>query len=275
MTEPLFPVPEDPRRLVHERLFLGSAGWSYDDWDGPFYPARTSSYDRLTRYAERFRTVEIDSTFYGIPTMQAVHRWYERTPDDFVFSAKFPASITHEARLRNCGEETYRFIETMQELGEKLGPLLIQLGPDFAVNRMNDLALFMEGLPDGLMYAVEIRHRSWLNEEFADLLKRWNVALCLPSAGRLDRFWRVTSRFVYIRWLGRQNVLDRFDHVQIDRTEDLEWWVPRIRHFVDYGGRVFGYVNNNYAGHSPETLRTLADMLAAEFAPADADDGEE
>ena len=268
MTESLFPLPVDPLRTLHPRLFLGSAGWSYDDWDGPFYPPKTSSYDRLTRYAERFRTVEIDSTFYGTPTMKTVQGWHQRTPDDFIFSAKFPRAITHEARLRNCGEQTYRFIETMSELGPKLGPLLLQFPPSFAADRMRHLEEFLEGLPDGLMYAVEIRHRSWLTDEFADLLKRWNVALCLPSAGGLERFWRVTSQFVYIRWLGRPDVLERYDHVQIDREEDIEWWVPRIRHFLDYGGSVFGYVNNNYAGHSPETLRTISETLAQSLSPA-------
>lgn len=213
------------------------------------------------RYASRFRTVEIDSTFYGIPRRSTVQGWYQRTPEDFVFAAKFPSSITHEARLRNCAEAAIGFVERMQELGEKLGPLLIQLPPTVGADRFEDLRQFLQGLPDGQMYAVEVRHRSWLREEFATLLKQLNVALCLPSAGHLERFWRVTARFVYIRWLGRQNVIERFDEVQIDRGEDLEWWVPRIRHFIDYGGRVYGYVNNNYAGHSPATLRMLAEQF--------------
>lgn len=263
MNESLFPAPAAERVHTHDQIYLGSAGWSYDDWHGPFYPPGTTSLARLERYAERFRTVEIDSTFYGTPTLQTVQGWNQRTPDDFVFTAKFPGSITHEAQLRNCGEQAIRFIETMAELGDKLGPMLLQLGPAFGPDRLPDLEAFIDGLPDGLMYAVEIRDAAWLTEDFATLLKRWNIALCLPSAGRLRRFWRVTSRFVYIRWLGRQNVLERYNETQIDRTEDLQWWVPRIRHFVDHGGRVFGYVNNNYAGYSPDTLITLADMLAA------------
>lgn len=270
MNERLFedpPTEPEADRSVHPNLYLGSAGWSYDDWEGPFYPPGTSQLDRLSHYASRFRTVEIDSTFYGIPALSTVQGWYQRTPEDFVFSAKFPSSITHEAELIDCADETYRFVETMSELGEKLGPLLLQFSPSFGADRMNDLEAFLEGLPDGLMYAVEIRHPSWLMDDFANLLKRWNVALCLPSAGRLHRFWRVTSRFAYIRWLGRQNVLDRFDEVQIDRTEDIEWWVPRIRHFLDYGGMVFGYVNNNYSGHSPVTVREIARRVRDDLAP--------
>ncbi len=261
MNEWLFDEPEAeqaPDRIVHPSLWLGSAGWSYDDWEGPFYPPGTSQPDRLVHYATQFRTVEIDSTFYGAPTMRTVQGWHERTPDDFVFAAKFPRTITHEARLVRCEEETYRFVETMTELGPKLGPLLIQLPPTFDVRGFDALERFLEGLPDGLMYAVEVRHKSWLGEPFADLLKKWNVGLCVTCSGTMQRFWRVTSRFVYVRFLGRQNVIERFDEVQIDRETEIEWWIPRIRHFLDYGGTVFAYVNNNYSGHSPETIRQIA-----------------
>lgn len=262
--ETLFDMDPEPAadRTIHPNLWLGSAGWSYDDWEGAFYPHGTTSRARLTYYASQFRSVEIDSTFYGIPTLSAVQGWRERTPDDFVFAAKFPRSVTHEAGLVDCADDAIAFVERMTELGDKLGPLLIQLPPSYDVGHMRHLAAFLEGLPDGLAYAVEVRHASWLTEAFADLLTKWNVALCLTCSGRLQRFWRVTSRFVYIRWLGRQNVLERFDHEQIDRSEELDWWVPRIHHFIDYGGAVFGYVNNNYGGHSPATLRRLADRLS-------------
>jgi len=260
----LFPTdpPDDELRDVHDRLFLGTAGWSYDDWDGPFYPPGTSSLDRLRHYARHFRTVEIDSTFYGTPTLSTVQGWYERTPDDFVFAAKFPREITHGARLVDAAASAQYFVETMSELGDKLGPLLIQLPPSFTIGSFRHLAAFLEGLPDGFTYAVEVRHPSWLEDRFADLLRRWNVALCLTCSGHLANFWRVTSRVAYIRWLGRQNQFSTFDRVQADRTEELDWWVPRIRHFLDHDGVVFGYANNNYAGFAPETADDVARRLA-------------
>lgn len=263
MTQRLF---EDDRELartdVHDRLFLGSAGWSYDDWEGPFYPPGLESSERILHYAQRFRTVEIDSTFYGIPRLKTVQNWYRRTPDDFVFAAKFPRRITHEARLVNASDDTYGFIETMSELGEKLGPLLLQFPPSFTASSFGDLERYLTGLPDGLLYAVEVRHPSWLTDEFADLLKAWGVALCLPcSGGHLKKFWRTTSRVVYIRWLGQHADFDQFDRRQRDRSEDLEWWIPRIRHILDQGGTVFGYVNNHYEGHSPETLKRIEELL--------------
>ena len=249
---------EGPERdPVHEHLYRGTAGWSYDDWDGVFYPSGTSSTGRLPYYASRFRTVEIDSTFYAIPARKTVRSWHERTPDDFIFAAKFPRTVTHQARLVGCGTEAATFVDVMEELGPRLGPLLIQLPPSLNVGAFDDLARFLEGLPDGHMYAVEVRHPSWLNEEFSALLKRWNVSMTLSCGGHLGRFWRATSRIAYVRWMGVHDVLESFDREQIDREEELDWWAPRLAHFLDRGGVVFGYVNNNYTGHSPATIETI------------------
>ncbi|RAL23555.1 hypothetical protein DL240_05185 [Lujinxingia litoralis] len=243
------------------RVLIGTSGWAYDDWDGVFYPGDISGTERLTHYATRFNTVEIDSTFYAIPARGTVQGWYQRTPDDFVFSAKFPRSVTHEARLVHASDDAMRFVETMSELAEKLGALVLQLPPAMKVDAIDDLERFFEGLPDGYAYAVEVRDRSWLRDEFADLLKRWRVALVLTDGQYLERFWRVTSQICYIRWLGRWRAFEHFDRVQADRSEELAWWVPRIRHFVEHGGTVLGYVNNNYTGHSPATAEELVHML--------------
>ncbi len=259
----LFPMEEEfaEDRIVHDRLFLGSAGWSYDDWDGVFYPDNTASKDRLKYYSRQFRSVEIDSSFYGTPSITTVQKWYQQTPDDFIFAPKFPRVITHDKRLVNCADETYRFVETMTELGEKLGPMLIQFPPSFTASAFGDLELYLQGLPDGLMYAVEIRHRSWLTDEFADLLKEWGVTLVMSCSGTLERFWRTTSRVAYIRWLGDYDSVDVFDHTQIDRQDEISWWIPRIRHFFAQGGVVFGYVNNHYAGYSIETIHDINRQL--------------
>lgn len=244
-----------------EHVYLGTSGWSYDDWEDVFYPAGTRSLDRLAHYATQFSTVEIDSTFYGIPSMKTVQSWFERTPDDFIFSAKFPRQITHDARLVHCEHETMAFIGAISELGNKLGPLLLQLPPSFTTDSFDDLALFFEGLPDGYSYAVEMRHSSWLIDEYADLLKRWNVSMVLTCSAHFERFWRTTSRIAYIRWLGKQGAFKRFDEVQLDRSEEYGWWVPRIQHFVEKGGLVFGYVNNNYAGYSPQIVQEITSAL--------------
>ncbi len=255
--------------VVHDQLYLGTSGWSYDDWDGVFYPAGTASSARLPRYASRFRTVEIDSTFYACPSRRTVQSWHQRTPSGFVFAAKFPRAVTHEARLDGCGAEAATFVDVMTELGPRLGPLLVQLPPSFTVDQFDVLARFLEGLPDGLMYAVEVRHRSWLTEEYAALLRRWNVAMTLTCGGHLGRFWRVTSRIAYVRWLGEHDAFDSYQGLQRERDEELAWWAPRMAHFLDRGGTIFGYANNNYEGHSPQTVRRLERQVEAALSNRD------
>ena len=267
----LFEPGETGREPIHPNLYVGTAGWSYDDWNDVFYPKGTTSRGRLEYYSGRFRTVEIDSTFYAIPARETVRSWYQRTPEKFVFAAKFPREVTHEARLVNCGTEAATFVDVMQELDDKLGPLLIQMPPSFKVDKFDDLARFLEGLPDGLAYAVEVRHRSWLVEEFSDLLRRWNVAMTLTCGGHLGRFWRATSRIAYVRWLGEFGAVERFDHPQLDRTEEIAWWAPRMAHFLDRGGVVFGYANNNYTGFAPHAVECIEREL--EDALAEYDDG--
>jgi uncharacterized protein YecE (DUF72 family) len=252
-------------KRLHENLYLGTAGWSYNDWKGTFYPPKTSSADRLGYYAGQFRTVEIDSTFYGIPSLKTVQSWHMRSPDGFVFAPKFPRAVTHEARLVNCADLATTFIETMQELGNRLGPLLLQLPPSFRADSFDDLARFLEGLPDGMIYAVEVRHRSWLIDEYADLLKRWQVAMVLTCGSHLGRFWRATSRIAYIRWLGTHNAFPAYDRPQAQRDEEIAWWAPRMAHFLDRGGTIFGYANNNYEGFSPSTIRRIEAQIAAEL----------
>lgn len=250
---------------LHPHLYLGTSGWSYADWKGSFYPPKTSSKERLEFYAQQYKSVEINSTFYGMPTLQTVQSWRMQSPEGFVFSAKFPRAITHQARLVNCGGLATTFIETMQELGDRLGPLLLQLPPSLDAGSFDDLGRFLEGLPDGLIYAVEVRHRSWLTEEYAELLRRWQVAMVLTCGSHLGRFWRATSRVAYIRWLGVHDAFEGYSSLQAERNEEIAWWTARMAHFLDRGGTIFGYANNNYEGFSPKTVRRIEAELARQI----------
>lgn len=243
------------------KALLGTCGWAYDDWQQVFYPPEVKGTDRLTYYARHFPTVEIDATFYAIPARTTVQGWRKRSPEGFIFSAKFPRQITHEARLVGCGEQAEAFVDVISELGDRLGALLIQLPPSMGIGSFGALARFLEGLPDGYSYAVEVRHRSWLTERFAELLKRWNVAVVLTDGEHLRRFWRLTSQIVYVRWLGRWDAFERYDRLQRSVDEDLQWWAPRIEHALDHGATVLGYVNNNFAGYSPGVVEQLREAL--------------
>lgn len=252
----------------HPHLYLGTSGWSYADWQGAFYPAKMPANQRLGFYAEQYRSVEINSTFYGMPSLKTVQSWRTQSPEGFVFAAKFPRVITHQARLVNCGGLATTFIETMQELGDRLGPLLLQLPPSMSADSLDDLGRFLEGLPDGLVYAVEVRHRSWLTEEFADLLKRWQVSMVLTCGEHMGRFWRATSRVAYIRWLGVHDAFENYASPKIERDEEIAWWSARMAHFLDRGGTIFGYANNNYEGFSPRTVRRVESELARQLGSA-------
>jgi len=166
------------------KYLIGTSTWSQKDWVGNFYPPNTKPSDFLLEYAKRFPTVEIDSTFYAIPRASVVESWYEKTPPDFVFSAKIPKIITHEQLLRESSDTLRVFLNTISGLKEKLGALLIQLPPDFAatLESVEVMKTFLHSLPTSeFRFALEVRHASWLKEKFFDRLRLTGVALTLTD----------------------------------------------------------------------------------------------
>jgi len=156
-------------------LSIGTSGWWYDEWVGPFYKRKKGMF---TRYAEVFATTEINSTFYRYPSSSMVRGWYRSSPPGFIFAAKLPRIITHEKWLRleeGVGEDTARFLNLMQPLAEKMGPILIQLRPKFSYGEHAEtLERYLETLPENYEWAVEFRNCSWLRPETWRLLRRWH-----------------------------------------------------------------------------------------------------
>src|SRR5215208_6660898 len=179
-----------------EDLYLGTSGWSYADWEGTLYPEGFPPGARLSEYAKHYATVEIDSTFYGTPRRSTVERWREIVPEGFLFAAKFPQEITHEKNLVGSEEPAHTFIQTMSLLGDRRGPLLLQLPPSFSVEGMGVLEDFLSILPEGPRYAVEVRHRSWLGSDLPELLGEQGVALTLIDYPRMPRMEEATADFV-------------------------------------------------------------------------------
>jgi uncharacterized protein YecE (DUF72 family) len=249
------------------RLFIGTQGFSFKDWVGPFFPRGTPPGGYLAFYSRQFRTVEVDSTFYGIPRPTAVAGWRRSTPQGFRFAAKFPQAITHERMLVDCEALTERFIERMRGLGDSLGPLLLQFSYQFGPDRFDALARYLDGLPPDLQYAVEVRNRDWYDTEICDMLKARGVALALHDLYYMPRREDVTADFVYIRWLGRRADLEHFDRIQLDRRDEEGWWAERVRRFLDQGLTVFGYFNNHWAGHSPASARGFLARLGQPVEP--------
>ncbi|MES2178892.1 MAG: DUF72 domain-containing protein [Gemmatimonadota bacterium] len=246
---------------------LGTQGWNYDAWVGPFYPVGTRPADYLTVFARAFDTVEVDSTFYAIPPVKTIRAWYARTPYGFTFALKMPQEITHERRFRDCADVADMFYDRARELGEKLGPVLIQLAPDFGPNELPAIANLLPALPRDIKFAIEFRHRGWINEGIVALLAEHAVALAITDARWIPRkqmmalATRPTAGFSYFRWMGANRDIVDYSRIQIDRSMELEHWTGVLETLANIRVKVYGYVNNHFAGHSPQTVRELQRML--------------
>lgn len=283
MSKPEQPAPP-ANPLIVERpyvapgLLLGTSSFTADGWQVSFYPPGTKPRNFLSYYATQFNTVEIDSTYYGTPSAQTVTNWFERTPLDFVFAAKVPQVITHQKLLVNCEAEFDEFLERMNLLSQKLGPLLLQF-PWFNKNDIQAdefcrrLRSFLDRLKrfSAARFAVEIRNKTWLDQRFLDLLREYNVALALTDHSYMPRPWEisdtldlVTSDFVYVRWLGDRKgieaVTTTWDKTIVDRAADLKNWAALFRQFVSRNLKVYAYANNHYAGHGPGTVKLFWDF---------------
>lgn len=246
---------------------IGTQSWNYDAWVGTFYPDGTRPTEFLTVYGRAFDTIEVDSTFYAIPAAKTLRGWAQKTPDDFLFSLKLPQEITHERRLRNVDDLAAEFFAAARELGPKLGPVLVQLGPDFGPAELPALAQFLPKLPRDIRFAVEFRHRAWIHDGVLALLAEHNVALTLTDGRWLQRKQmlaladRPTSDLVYVRLMGNDQSIVDYSRIQVDRTRELEAWADVLAQSSAQGRDVFVYVNNQFAGHAPQSARDLQRLL--------------
>jgi uncharacterized protein YecE (DUF72 family) len=240
-------------------IHVGTSGWSYEHWQGVLYPEGTTPRARLELYARRFRTVEVNSTFYRWPRAPAFDSWRRRLPEGFVFTVKAPRALTHNARLFKPERWIERVAGATERLGEKRGVLLVQLSPEFPCDYAR-LEYFTRLLPAGLRVAIEFRHASWHRQEVFELLERRGVAYCVMSGAHLPCVLRATAPFVYARLHGP----DR-EHLYGGSysTEDLWWWAERAREWARTGRDVFVYFNNDGGGNAVRNAETLRRMLDA------------
>lgn len=240
---------------------LGTQGWSYSDWVGAFYPPETKPAGYLPFYSQVFDCVELDTTFYATPRPDLVRSWAANTPDDFRFTAKLPQIITHGKHLANCAGELDGFVAAMRLLGPKLGALLIQCPPDLHYEELPALQAFLPLLPGDVSFAIEFRHRSWLRDDVVDLLRQYNVAWCVIDLYYMPRLPYITADFSYMRWLGDRRQISQFDHIQIDRSEQMARWAGVMQELARSTQRIYGFYNNHYAGHSPASVNQMKALL--------------
>jgi uncharacterized protein YecE (DUF72 family) len=248
-------------------IHIGTQGWNYDAWVGPFYPIGTRPSDFLTVYARAFDSVEVDSTFYASPAATTIRSWVERTPKGFIFSLKMPQEITHEQRLRDSTGASETFFARARELGDKLGPILVQMGPDFQPGELPALVDFIGRAPADLRVAIEFRHRGWITDGVLALLSEHNLALALvdgrwiPRKLMLSLAARPTADFAYIRWMGPNRDLVDYSRVQVDRSREVDAWSDAIEQLSEKVSHIYGYVANHFSGHSPATAREFQNRL--------------
>ena len=239
-------------------LLLGTCGWDYAEWEGPFYPPRGAS-DKLRYYASRFSIVEVDSTFYRLPPPSVAASWARRTPSRFRFAAKFPKTITHELRLERTDEELRRFLEVLAPLRSagKLVAALLQLPPSLGFEPERTRA-FYASLPKDLPGAVEFRERSWRVPASYALLREFGLANVVVDGPHLPVALEVTAPFAYVRWHGHGTCV-WYDYTY--SAAELSAWVPRLRELGGKAAAVYGFFNNHFRGDAAINCRSLAEEL--------------
>jgi uncharacterized protein YecE (DUF72 family) len=185
----------------HEQIHIGTCGWHYEHWSGPFYPSGLGQEDFLAHYASQFSTVEINNTFYQLPDKEVFVGWRERTPEGFLFAVKANRYITHMKKLSDPREPLANMLEAVRELEDKLGPIRFQLPPSWHVN-VNCLRRFLEVLPNEYRYAFEFRDPTWFDSQVYELLRAHHAVFCIHDLASHPSPKVLTSDMIYVRLHG-------------------------------------------------------------------------
>ena len=237
-------------------VYVGTSGYSYKHWFGLFYPPRLSSQKMLPFYAEHFTAVEINYTFYRMPTEKTVKNWVARTPATFSFVVKCPRLITHIKKLVGVKDILNSFTNTVKLMEGKLKIILHQLSP-FLKKDVGKLSSYLQVLPGGVDHVIEFRHNSWMDDEVFALLSDFSVACCIVSAPDIKCLPVSTASFVYIRMHG---VTDWYSYNY--KKEDLDWWVAKIEEFLHLGKDVYLFFNNDTNAYAVKNAAYMRDTLS-------------
>jgi uncharacterized protein YecE (DUF72 family) len=232
-------------------IWIGTSGYNYPEWKGTFYPKDLAAAKMLPYYAARFPTVEINYTFYRMPNEKILGGWAAQTPSPYKLTLKASRRITHDSRLRNCGDIVRGFCGVAATLGDKLGALLFQLPP----NLKCDLELFdgfLQELPPNIRGAFEFRHESWLQDDVFERLACRNLALCVADSEKMSIPVRVTADYAYFRLRDEGYTPD-----------DIKRWADTIARDTASCRDVFVYFKHEEEGKGPELAKLLMELLAS------------
>ena len=238
------------------RIFIGTSGWHYKHWRDLFYPKELATSAWLEFYSKLFNSVELNNSFYHLPSLNAFDTWRETTPTHFRFAVKGSRFITHMKKLKDPESSTPKFFAGANRLRKKLGPVLFQLPPHWKVNPER-LEEFLSSIERGHQYAFEFRDDSWYTREVYEVLKRHNAALCIHDLAGKQSPIEITASFTYIRFHGptEAKYSGSYSDAQLkDWARRLDHWRPKLK-------GIYAYFNNDVGGHAPKNARKLTSLL--------------
>ena len=233
---------------------IGTSGWNYPHWKDIFYPSKLAKAKWLEFYATQFDTVELNATFYRIPSEKTFQNWYKRTPSNFLWSLKANRTITHIKKLKDVQEPLDKFYQLISCLKEKLGVVLFQLPPSlvFEEELLRDFCTLLD---PRYRYTLEVRHKSWINDKVFEILSKYNIAFCISdSAGRFPYYEAITANFIYIRLHGPTKLYaSEYSDAQINE------WAEKL---IKWGKDAFVYFDNDFSGYAVKNAKMLKQALA-------------
>jgi uncharacterized protein YecE (DUF72 family) len=245
------------------KLHIGTSGWSYRHWSGIFYPPQIKPDKYLEYYITMFSCVELNASFYHLPKEMTVTGWVKRTPETFKFCPKLSRFITHQRKLQHVEDSLQRYFEVFEEMKSRMGPVLIQLPPGMKFDRQLT-ADFLEVLIkqyDSYRFAFEVRHKSWITDEFMAMLADHAMAFVIADSGRRYPYYEaVTADFVYLRFHGHE-MLYASDY----GDAALAQYAVKIVHWLDEGKEVWIFFNNDFHGYAVQNALRLKEIVNMSF----------
>jgi uncharacterized protein YecE (DUF72 family) len=240
--------------MKRRRVVVGTSGWTYDDWYGAFYPEDIKRSERLSFYAERFDTVEVNATFYRLPTEPMIKAWNARLGKNFHLVLKGSRVVTHLKKISNCEEALEKFFERAFKL-TRLEVILWQLPPSLHKD-VERLETFLSLLPKRVRHAVEFRHESWWDDDVVKTLSRRNAAFVAVSHPSLPETILPTTDFLYVRFHGQDREAYRYNYTD----KELSHWVSILKPHLS-GRTLYAFFNNDYNANAPRNAVTLKELL--------------
>ncbi len=230
---------------------------------GAFYPKQAKPKDYLRLYSSAFDAVEIDSSFYRIPNQFMVAQWNKNTPANFLFCPKFPKKVTHDFKLQGAGSTVNFFYKTIAGLGDKLGPIVIQLPPSFKYDK--GFPILQKFITSDLntqhfRHAVEFRHKSWFQDDVYQFLESNKISFCWSITQYVTTPTKVTSDFIYTRMVGERDII-KFNETQKDRSKQMNEMSQAIKSSIGSVEDAFIFFNNHFAGFGPESVNEFKRLL--------------